>query len=318
MNTAGRLLTYGAGLVVAFGGAFVAAGAVVPEQWVDSWQAQASEAGSHEPAADSSPGTSSASVPQKGVSMSSQGYTLSEVSAPEAPRQNGQLAFTIAGPDGQAVTDYQESHEKEMHLIVVRTDGTQYRHVHPELDAATGTWSLPWTWDEAGTYRIYTDFAPGGDGEDTLTLTRTIDVAGELTPEVDRPVSVQDEVDGYEVSLTGDLTAGTATELTLRVTQDGAAVTALEPYLGAYGHLVALREGDLEYLHVHAEGEEPVPGETAGPEISFMTEAPTAGRYYLYLDFQVDGEVHTAQFVVEAEPGEGSEAEDAGTHSGGH
>ena len=28
-------------------------------------------------------------------------------------------------------------------------------------------------------------------------------------------------------------------------------MTDLQPYLGAYGHLVALRDGDLAYLHVH-------------------------------------------------------------------
>ena len=248
--------------------------------------------------------------------MSSQGYVLSEVSAPQSAAESGELAYTITGPDGSPLTEYQEAHEKEMHLIVVRTDGTQYRHVHPELDPSTGSWSLPWQWEEAGTYKIYADFAPTGDGEDTLTLSRTVDVAGELTPVTDRPLSAKDEVDGFEVTLDGDLTAGTSSDLTLSVTQDGAPVTTLEPYLGAFGHLVALREGDMEYLHVHAEGEDPAAGETSGPEISFMAEAPTAGRYYLYLDFQIDGEVHTAQFVVEAE--QGTENESADAHPEGH
>ena len=31
-----------------------------------------------------------------------------------------------------------------------------------------------------------------------------------------------------------------------------------------------------------------------------MAEAPTAGRYLLYLDFQVDGQVHTATFATTA------------------
>ena len=73
------------------------------------------------------------------------------------------------------------------------------------------------------------------------------------------------------------------------VTRDGEPVTVLEPYLGAFGHLVALRDGDLAYLHVHAEGADPEAGQTTGPDIAFAAEAPTAGRYLLYLDFQVDG-----------------------------
>lgn len=37
MNAAGRLALYGAGLVVAFGGAFGLAGVVVPDRVVESW-----------------------------------------------------------------------------------------------------------------------------------------------------------------------------------------------------------------------------------------------------------------------------------------
>ncbi len=76
-------------------------------------------------------------------------------------------------------------------------------------------------------------------------------------------------------------------------------MTSLEPYLGAYGHLVALRAGDLAYLHTHPEGAEPVDGEVSGPEVKFATTAPTPGRYYLYFDFQVDGQVHSARFVLD-------------------
>src|SRR5699024_3496811 len=223
----------------------------------------------------------------------------------------GELVYTITGPDGEPVTDYQEAHEKEMHLIVVRTDGTQYRHAHPDLDPSTGTWSLPWQWEEAGTYKIYADFAPAGEGTDSLTLSRTVDVAGELKPVNDRPVSTTDEVDGFDVSVEGDLIAGTSSDLSLTVTQNGAPVATLEPYLGAYGHLVALRAGDMGYLHVHAEGDDPGAGETSGPSSPIAADAPTARRYFLYLDFQIDGQLPTAQFGVEAERGTGGESADA-------
>ena len=83
------------------------------------------------------------------------------------------------------------------------------------------------------------------------------------------------------------------------VERDGEPVTTIEPYLGAAGHLVALREGDLAYLHVHPEGEAPTAAEPGGPEIDFVTTAPTPGRYLLYLDVKVDGQVHTAPLVVD-------------------
>jgi copper chaperone CopZ len=74
-------------------------------------------------------------------------------------------------------------------------------------------------------------------------------------------------------------------------------VTDLEPYLAAYGHLVALRAGDLAYLHVHPAGE-PGDGKTpAGPDITFYATAPSTGDYRLFLDFQHDGVVRTAEFT---------------------
>jgi hypothetical protein len=106
------------------------------------------------------------------------------------------------------------------------------------------------------------------------------------------------EVDGYQVRLDGDLVPGKASSVRLSVSKDGVPVTDLEPYLAAYGHLVALREGDLAYLHVHPEGA-PGDGRTpAGPEIAFVAEVPSAGGYRLFLDFQTDG-VHAEESHAE-------------------
>ncbi len=212
--------------------------------------------------------------------------------------------------------EFTEAHDTDLHLIVVRTDGAEYRHVHPELDASSGTWSVPWTWDAAGTYRVYATFTPGGaDAHDaaSTTVTRSVDVPGDLTLAA-REVQRATEVDGFTVSLDGDLTAGEPSRLTVTVQRGGQPVTSLEPYLGAFGHLVALREGDLAYLHVHAEGDEPQAGGLAGPEVGFMAEAPTAGRYLMYLDFQVDGEVHTAELVIDARHSDGKPSNDEGGH----
>jgi hypothetical protein len=76
-------------------------------------------------------------------------------------------------------------------------------------------------------------------------------------------------------------------------------VTDLEPYLGARGHLVALREGDLAFLHVH-------PADAGPPEasISFHAALPSPGRYRLFLQLQHHGVVHTAAFTLAVPVGE--------------
>lgn len=310
-----RLVAYGAGLVVAFGAAFGLAGVAVPDSVVTAW-AQSSESGTHGNG-HGGPAKKSATEVANGVSASAGGYVLSPVKAPDGTDAAGTLSFRVLDETGKPVTGYTTSHDKDLHLIVVRTDGAQFRHVHPVLDETTGTWSVDsWSWDEAGTYRAYADFTPAGKDAAGVTLTRTVEVAGKVAPVTAEPQRT-DEVDGYTVTLDGDLTAGTTSDLTLTVERDGEPVTTLEPYLGAFGHLVALREGDLAYLHVHPAGDEPAAGDAGGPDVGFGAEVPTAGRYLLYLDFQVDGEVRTAEFVLDAGHGDGTQTDDE-SHSGGH
>jgi len=121
-----------------------------------------------------------------------------------------------------------------------------------------------------------------------VTLGSDLSVPGELVPQpLPEPAAVA-QVDGFTVALTGELAAGRESELILSVSRDGKPVTDLQPYLGAYGHLVALREGDLAYLHVHP-----------GDGLSFMSELPSAGRYRLFLQCKHDGVVRTAPFTLE-------------------
>lgn len=305
MKTAGRLGLYGGALAVVFATAATAGAAVVPDTTVAAWT-QAAEGtemdhgNGHTEAQQSQQATPAPAA--RGVSIAQDGFVLSPVTAPGRVGAQGELAFQVVAPDGTALTRYQESHQQRLHLIVVRSDGAQFRHVHPTL-AADGTWSLPWSWEAAGSYRVYTDFTPDtGDAAAApdLTLTRTVDVAGEFTPAPATVTSRATTVDGYDVTLQGDLRVGADTDLTVTVRRDGQPVTTLQPYLGAFGHLVVLRQGDLAYLHVHPTGEDPAQDAVSGPSIPFMTSAPTAGRYLLYLDFKVDGQVHTATFALDA------------------
>ncbi len=290
MNALGRLGLYAAGLAAVFAASAAVAGAIVPDDAARFVPSHDDRAGEHHPAGPVQP--------VGGLGVAQDGYLLEEVRAPGAVGEEGDLSLRIVDRHGEVLRDYAVEHGKELHLIVVRSDGAHFRHVHPER-GADGVWSLPWTWDAAGAYRVYADFVPGGTGETPgVTLTRTVHVAGAYAPASTTP-STTTSVDGFDVTLHGELRAGEASELTVEVTRDGEPVTRLEPYLGAFGHLVALREGDLAYLHVHPEGAEPGAGDRSGPNVTFVTEAPTDGRYLLYLDFQVDGQVRTARFTVD-------------------
>jgi len=243
--------------------------------------------------------SSEASQTPGGLQVAEQGYTFRVVSEPRRGADR-QFRFAIDGPDGEPVTAYDEVHDRPLHLIKIRRDGVGFQHVHPTL-GADGVWTVRLTLSP-GSSRLFADFTPT-DGP-ALILGTDVEVGGDYDAAAPTPITRVARVDGYRVEVTGDLAAGESSALTLTVARRGDPVTDLQPYLGAYGHLVALREGDLAYLHVHPEEPE---GSAAGPEIPFLAEVPSEGRYRLFLDFRHDGVVRTAEFTLAAEEGHGHE-----------
>ncbi|TVT62633.1 hypothetical protein FNH05_00805 [Amycolatopsis rhizosphaerae] len=291
MNTAGKLSVYGAALALVAGGGWAIGTAAGP------FTSEAGSLGTKDTGhGDHHHTTAGETAPDQpaGLSSSKDGYTLSPASATLTPRTTNEFSFRITGPDGKPVTGFDVEHEKRMHLIVVRRDTAGFQHVHPAM-AADGTWTVPLAVADPGSYRAFADFAPTGGRATTLGV--DLAAAGDFQP-VAYPPSRVAEVAGYQVRLDGDLTPGHTAKVTATVTKDGREITDLQPYLGAYGHLVALRDGDLAYLHVHPDGS---PGDGAtrpGPDVTFRAEVPSAGTYRLFLDFQHEGTVHTAEFTV--------------------
>ena len=248
-----------------------------------------------------------------GLTARADGFTLELADrTPTAGRTR--LEFRVLTSSGRPLLHYTREHEKDLHLIVVRRDLTGFQHVHPTLDRSTGTWSVDARLTP-GVWRVVADLAPAGS--DPITLADDVSVAGDFTPAAlpadDRTARIATDAGTYTVTLEGDTAPGASTVLTTRVELDGEPVTDLEPYLGAHGHLVAMRAGDLGYLHVHPE-EGP-----AGPGIDFATAFPEPATYRLFLDFQHRGVVHTAAFTVESggAPSTEDDAEDTEHAEGG-
>jgi hypothetical protein len=222
----------------------------------------------------------------RGLAVSDGGQTLrlARTTAPQGRPTT--LAFTIVDDaTGRPVRAFDETHERRMHLIVVRRDLTGFQHLHPRM-RADGTWTAPVTLPAAGTYRVFADYATGGTPR-TLAADLTVDGTATTAP-LPAPARTA-SADGLDVRLTGATpTAGTPATLSFAVTRGGRPV-ALQPYLGARGHLVALRRGDLAFLHVH-------PEEHA---LTFAATFPTAGAYRLFLQVRTGGAVHTIPFTLE-------------------
>ena len=230
----------------------------------------------------------------RGLAVSEDGMTLSFARS-ELPRGRAtELRFAILGRDGRPVRDFEVEHERRMHFIVVRRDGQGFQHLHPRMDA-DGTWHVRLKLPDAGSYRAFADFKRGGSPH-TLVADLAVDGNAGYLP-LPAQSTTADTGDGYRVRLNaGAVSVGREAQLRFTVTRSGQVIHT-EPYLGAGGHLVALREGDLAYLHVHPEEQEHAEGQEDA--VSFMSEFPSAGRYRLYLQFKHDGRVHTAEFTRE-------------------
>jgi hypothetical protein len=228
-----------------------------------------------------------------GLAVSAGGYRLVPERTQFAAGAKTPFRFRVEGPDRAPVTTFAVKHDKLMHLIVVRRDLSGFQHVHPTM-AGDGTWKVDLAGLTPGPWRAFADFAAkdAGGAEHAQTLGVDLVVPGGYPPKALPGPAREAATGGFDVTYEGTPHPGSTQPLLFRVFRDGSPVAGLDRYLGAYGHLVVLREGDLGYVHVHPEEQ------LAGGAIKFWLAAPSPGRYRMFLDFQVAGRVHTAEYTL--------------------
>lgn len=266
-STPVRLAAFAALLVVAFGAAFGLGAVIDPTSGEarSGGHAQASHADGADDGSGHGAGRDGAAPAHDGTHASGAGHAASAATtglqaaqdglrlAPERTRATagraGTYRFRIEDAAGRAVrAGYELESERELHLIVVRRDGRGFQHLHPRR-AADGTWSTPLTLSSGGSHRVLADFVVDGTRR---VLGVDLEASGDYRPAPPAAPARAAEVDGLRVALDGAPRAARESTLRFRVTTAGGhPVLGLQPYLGARGHLVALREGDLSYLHVH-------------------------------------------------------------------
>jgi hypothetical protein len=227
-----------------------------------------------------------------GLSLSSGGLTLAPDGAAFETGRTRHFTFRITTASGAPITTFAVVHDKPLHLIVVRRDLTGFQHLHPTM-APDGTWGVDLTLPAPGSYRAIADFtAVVGGQQIATTLGTDLTVAGDYRPVALPAPAQQATTDNFSVTYEGRPRVESTQPLLMTVTGPDRTPAALEPYLGAYGHLVVLRDGDVGYLHVH-----PEPQLTDG-KVKFWLAAPGPGRYRMFFDFQVAGTVHTAAWSL--------------------
>jgi hypothetical protein len=211
-------------------------------------------------------------------------------------------------------------HEKKMHLILVSDDLSYFDHVHPEFSAGgdyqlkllgkdekftNGTGKNEIRISSGGKYWAFADYKPVG-GLNTVDKIE-ISVGGPAA----KPMAFTAEkrkttVDGFSLALeaghTGSaLTTGSHTHIAVAITKGGEPVdpSTFENYLGEKAHVVMIEAESKAFLHTHPTVED--------GKLQIETTFSTPGTYRGWLQFQTDGKVHTADFVLKVAQGTGHE-----------
>lgn len=255
--------------------------------------------------------------------QSHRSYCVRAFSAVESlqPGVPTHFSFEIIDDRGGTLQQFATVHEKIMHVIVVRHDLAQFQHVHPTYEADSGRFTVDGlVLPTAGPYRLFADFTPEGTmaGPDGQPLGATVPVdlqvgaGAAYRPEALPPPSDTAAVGEYEVTLSrpDTLRAGAAQQLTFTIRRGGVVTSDLEPYLGANGHAVVLREEDLAFIHSHALEDQSA---LQAGQLPFMVHFAEPGRYRMFVQFQHRGAVQTAAFTLPSVT-----TALAGATSGGH
>jgi hypothetical protein len=212
-----------------------------------------------------------------------------------------ELRFAIRDTKTKAlVRDFDIAHTKVFHLLMASRDLSWFTHEHPEAQP-DGTFTITQVFPAGGEYWIYADVAPRGAGSQILGT--TLKVRG-ATP---RPVplvpsALRNSVDGITatVSIVNPIPVGRSTSLTFRLTVQatGQALTDLEPYLGAFGHLMILHQDGQTVVHSHPAEDDAGLAASKRGNVIFNARFPKPGIYKAWGQFQRGGKVITLPFVL--------------------
>lgn len=209
------------------------------------------------------------------------------------------FSFHITGPDDHAVTRYQPFESELVVFYLVRSDLTGYREFDPTM-REDGTWTVELPALSAGSYRTYVAFAAPDSSAGTplrYLLSSALNVPGRSAGAPLPAPSLTTTVDGYTVTLSGQLKAGASLPLEIAVTSGGKPVVYFNRYLDGYAHLTAFRTGDTAFAHMLSTGRASGPN-GSGP-LTAKALFPESGRWRLFVQFETAGKLHTAALTVD-------------------
>jgi hypothetical protein len=218
-------------------------------------------------------------------------YPLEVEQSPDLirPGENATLTFRVLNPEtNKPVEHFEIVHEKLMHLFVVSENLEFFAHLHP-VPQADGSFRLPVQFPYGGMYRLLADFYPSGSVPQLAVA--TLFVSGSCPPAHLAPSLAPSKSANLTASLRMDPEQPLAAlETKLFFTLNPA--EGLEPYLGAWGHMLVASADLIDMLHLHPFLVTP------GTGVQFNIVFPRPGLYRIWTQFQRNGVVNTVVFTV--------------------
>jgi hypothetical protein len=211
------------------------------------------------------------------------------------------LEFRVRHPKtGQTVREFEVMHERLMHAFVISADLLDFAHDHPSL-RPDGSFALAVKFARAVPYRVVADFYPKGGTPQFLAKTvfpanAPLVAPPHLDPDLEPKSAANLSVE--LVTEPAQPIAGQETLLFFRVTP----YSGLQPYLAAWGHLLAASDDLVDVMHDHplyVDGVPPPDLRTESPkQIQFNLIFPRERIYRVWAQFQREGIVNTVAFTI--------------------
>lgn len=189
--------------------------------------------------------------------------------------------------------DLNITHEKVLHTLVYDSALKEFQHVHPEFDGKY--WKVKLNFSVDGSYWIWAQGELKGDGYE-FSAFNNISVSGGQASNPLPPVlgDIRYGILGNsKVTLSKNkLQAGKMAMLDVTFTRTDGSQPQIEPYLGAFAHIVAVASDGDSLLHVH-----PMNGSKPNQGMIHAT-FPREGDYRLWIQFIDGGSLKTIPLSV--------------------
>jgi hypothetical protein len=191
------------------------------------------------------------------------------------------------------VQNYEIVHEKPMHFFILSSDLAYFAHEHPAM-VPGGTFRLQTTLPKPGIYKMFADFYP-------------LNGTPQLVPKIISTEGFRQSIDETFVHPPRDIAPKESTNLKVFLSLepidpipakktllflDLDPAEGLEPYLGAWAHMLIESHDLIDTIHSHpsvADG---------GPKMQFDIFFPREAIYRIWIQFQRLGKVNTVAFTL--------------------